>query len=93
MVRLLNTTKYIYTEKLKRMKKIFGIALFVAASFASTAQDITVEEIVDNYLEAIGGREAWSKVNGHKMIASASVQGMDLPIVNQDDYLSNRGAQ
>lgn len=62
------------------MKKIFFATLFVLGATVSNAQDITVENIIDNYIEAIGGREAWSKVEGHRMRASASVQGMDLPV-------------
>lgn len=64
------------------MKRVLVATLFLFGATFSQAQDMTVDEIVDNYIDAIGGREAWSKVNGHKMVASASVQGMDLPIVS-----------
>ena len=62
------------------MKKVLFATLFMFGAVFANAQDVTVEEIIENYIEAIGGREAWSKVEGHKMIATVAVQGMDLPV-------------
>ncbi|MDX2362436.1 MAG: outer membrane lipoprotein-sorting protein [Crocinitomicaceae bacterium] len=62
------------------MKKLVVGALFIASSFFSIAQDITVEEIVGNYIENVGGVDAWNSLEGHKMVASAAMQGMDIPV-------------
>ncbi len=62
------------------MKKIFLSAAIVGASLFSFAQDITVDEILDNYFENTGGRKAWSKLEGHKMSAELDQQGMIIPI-------------
>ena len=43
-----------------------------------TAQ--TADEIINNYFENTGGMEAWSNLQGMKMIASVNAQGMDIPI-------------
>jgi len=62
------------------MKKIFLSAVIMGASLFSFAQDISVDEILDNYFENIGGREAWGELNGHKMSAEVDAQGMTIPV-------------
>ena len=53
--------------------------LFVAGSFTlSSAQ--TVDEIIDTYLETIGGADAWKKVNSMEFAGKSSMQGMDFPV-------------
>ena len=63
------------------MKKTFFIfcSLFLLFSL-QTANAQTVEEIVDNYLENIGGMEQLNAVSSIKMIAKGKAQGMELPI-------------
>lgn len=63
------------------MKPYSSISLLVLAFFfAGTVQAQTVEEVISKHIEAIGGKDAWKKVNTLKMEASLSVQGMDIPI-------------
>jgi hypothetical protein len=51
------------------MKRIFANTLLFSAvifsSFAVKAQ--TADEIIDKYIDAIGGKENWKKVNSIKM--------------------------
>ena len=63
---------------MKKMLILFSALLFIAG--LSTLQAQTAEEIVDNYLEAIGGKEQLSAVSSTKMTAKAKAQGMELPI-------------
>lgn len=58
--------------------KTFFIAVLLLTLAPMTAQ--TADEIIDNYFENTGGSEAWSKLQGMKMIASANAQGMDIPV-------------
>jgi hypothetical protein len=50
----------------------------VCFSQASVAQ--TADEIVANYFENIGGKEAWSKLKGIKMSAKVNQGGMEIPL-------------
>ena len=62
------------------MKWILFTALFITTAFFSQAQEITVEEIVNNYAENTGGRDAWMAVDNMVMTASMTMQGMDFPL-------------
>ena len=62
---------------MKTLKTLF-IALLFIAIVPMTAQ--TADEIINNYFENTGGMEAWSNLQGMKMIASVNAQGMDIPI-------------
>ncbi len=60
------------------MKKIL---LFVIAIVASiTTQGQTVDEILDNYFENIGGKEKLASIKGMKMTAEVNQGGMKIPI-------------
>jgi outer membrane lipoprotein-sorting protein len=60
------------------MKKIL---LFVIAIVASiTTQGQTVDEILDNYFENIGGKEKLASIKGMKMTAEVNQTGMKIPI-------------
>lgn len=56
---------------------VFGLALCLTPF--SNAQ--TAEEIIDNYIENIGGQEAWSKINSMTVIGVGRQQGVDYPFV------------
>jgi len=58
--------------------KLLVLALIVSFSAPITAQ--TADEIVANYLEAIGGEENLLKVQGIKMQGELNAQGMTIPL-------------
>ena len=63
------------------MKSLFTIALIAFISVGSTyGQDVTVDEIVDTYYEAIGGKEAWRKVKTMKITGEGVQMGMKFPV-------------
>jgi hypothetical protein len=72
-------------NKNNNMKKFFVQACFLAAfitgSFAAKAQ--TADEIIDKYLDAIGGKENWKKVTSLKMEGNVEVQGLEIPFTMQ----------
>ena len=59
------------------MKNIIAL-LFTFSFFVASSQQ--VDEIIDGYLETIGGVEAIQKVEGFKIFASANQQGLEIPI-------------
>ncbi|MFT5859952.1 MAG: outer membrane lipoprotein-sorting protein [Flavobacteriaceae bacterium] len=62
------------------MKKILLSIAVMSISAMSMAQDATVESILDTYFENTGGRDAWNALEGYKMTAGVSMQGMDIPL-------------
>ena len=59
-------------------KSLLAITILAATSIASFAQ--SAEEIVTNHLKAIGGEDAWKKVNAIKYAGTMNMQGMEIPI-------------
>lgn len=49
-------------------------------SMSATAQDVTVDEIIDNYFENIGGKDAWREVKSMKMVGEGVQMGMKFPV-------------
>lgn len=68
------------------MKKTLSTLMFVAVA-AFTTQAQTADEIIDNYFEVIGGKEAIANVKSTTMTATIKTQGMELPatMVNTAD--------
>ena len=63
------------------MRKILFAASVAFLGFTSQAQEITADEIVNNYIENTGGAEAWSNLKGHKLVGEATIgQGMTVPV-------------
>ncbi len=60
------------------MKKITLLLFAICTSFTMNAQ--TADEILVTYFENIGGLENLKKVEGMKMIAKISQQGMEIPL-------------
>lgn len=61
------------------MKKTTLIAFAFLLIGNLSAQKITADEIIDNYLENTGGKDNWRALKGMKMIAITNQGGMDLP--------------
>jgi len=61
------------------MKRLFFSLVMLTAVFAANAQ--TAEEIISKHIEAIGGADAWRKVNSIKMEGALQVQGAELLVV------------
>lgn len=62
------------------MKKIiFAIlTLFILSAASVSAQ--SVDEIIDNYFENTGGKDAWKSLESMKMTGTSTMQGMEFPI-------------
>ena len=58
-------------------KKITLLLIATLTSFTLNAQ--SVDEILDNYFENTGGKEAWKEMKSMKMEAMMSMQQMELP--------------
>ena len=59
------------------------LKLFVMLTFCITTSTYaqTAEEIVDTYIENIGGNDAWSKINSMEVKGIGKQQGVDYPFV------------
>src|SRR3989338_1336226 len=62
------------------MKKIALGVLFMLGAWTTNAQKMTAEQIIEKYVETVGGSEAWANLKGQKLLATAAVQGMEFPI-------------
>ncbi len=62
--------------KLKLSLLAFGLIV----SLSSVAQDVTVDEIIDNYFENTGGADAWKELRGVKMQAKVNQGGLEIPL-------------
>lgn len=63
---------------MKTLKLLSALFIFC---FALTVQSQTAEEIVDTFIENIGGNEAWSKIESMQVIGVGRQQGVDYPFV------------
>ena len=62
------------------MKKfLFSIVAIMTIGF-TYAQDLTADQIVNKYIDAIGGKTAWSKVNTIVMKGAIKMQGAELAV-------------
>ena len=61
-----------------KILKTLTIAFLLTAIAPVSAQ--TADEIIGKYLENTGGKTAWEKLQGIKMTATASAQGMEIPV-------------
>ncbi len=71
------------------MKRILFSFLFLAV--AATAMSQTAEEIINKHIEAIGGADAWKKVNSIKMEGTMQVQGAEIAVTQT--VLHGRGSR
>ncbi len=63
------------------MKTLKLLALGLTLCFVFTLNAQTAEEIIENYIENIGGQEAWSKIESMKVTGNGRQQGIDYPFV------------
>jgi len=57
---------------------VFAITLLFAASVGLRAE--TVDEVIAKHIQAIGGADAWKKVDAIRLTGIATAQGADMPI-------------
>lgn len=62
------------------MKTFKALVLVVAIAFALPTTAQTADEIIDNYLETIGGKENLMNIEAMKSTGKINFQGMQLPI-------------
>lgn len=62
------------------MKTINSLLAVLILLIAVPASAQTAEEIVNNYVENIGGKKAWDDVKATKMVASVNQGGMEIPV-------------
>lgn len=62
---------------MKKLTTLFALLLISVAGLQAQAPE--VQTIVDGYMEAIGGAEAWLKLESMEMKGKASMQGMEFP--------------
>lgn len=61
-----------------KILKTLAITFILTAIAPVSAQ--TADEIINNYFENTGGKATWEKLQGVKMTATASAQGMEIPV-------------
>ncbi len=66
---------------MKTISKLLCLAFFAVVGLQAGAQNITVEELLRNYYEAVGGPEQWKNLNSMKFIGSGENMGMNFPVV------------
>ncbi len=65
-------------RKMKRLHLLLAAAFF--ATFSVTAQDVTVDEIVEGYFENTGGKDNWMGLKGFKMTATFRQGDLEFPV-------------
>jgi hypothetical protein len=74
--------RYLVRLKIFTMKSLFVFCFFLMCLvFAQFTQAQTVDEVVDKYLAAIGGKEKIAALKSVKMDGSLNVQGFDISVV------------
>ena len=63
------------------MKTLKILALGLTLSFVTSLNAQKAEEIIDNYIENIGGHEAWSKINSMTITGVGRQQDVDYPFI------------
>jgi len=66
------------------MKKITQLFSILALSFlmvsSVSAQKVSLDEIIDTYLENVGGVENWKAIKNMKITGITAMQGMEFPV-------------
>ncbi|WP_299624710.1 outer membrane lipoprotein-sorting protein [uncultured Tenacibaculum sp.] len=61
------------------MKKLKTLSIALALMFSVSSYAQTADEIINNYIENIGGKEKLEKLKGIQMIGNMKMQGMEIP--------------
>ena len=61
------------------MKKLKTLSIALALLFSAGSYAQTADEIINNYIENIGGKEKLEKLKGIKMVGNMKMQGMEIP--------------
>ncbi len=62
------------------MKKLLVSIIAVTVATFAFAQEKTADEVVNKYVDAVGGKAAWDKVNSMKMNGTIKMQGADIGV-------------
>ena len=62
------------------MRNLSKLSIVIIFFFGISAFAQTQEEIINKHIEAIGGRDAWAKLNSLRMEASMKMQGAEIKI-------------
>jgi outer membrane lipoprotein-sorting protein len=69
---------------MKKLSQFFSILMFSFLTVTATqAQDVSLDNILKNYFENIGGEDAWKKIESMTITGKTSTQGMTMPITIQ----------
>lgn len=69
---------------MKKLTQIFSILMFSFLTITATqAQDASLDDILKNYFENIGGEDAWKKIESITITGKTTAQGMTMPITIQ----------
>lgn len=69
---------------MKKLTQIFSILMFSFLTVTATqAQDVSLDDILKNYFENIGGEDEWKKIKSMTITGQTTAQGMTMPITIQ----------
>ena len=69
---------------MKKLTQIFSILMLSFLTVTATqAQDVSLDDILKNYFENIGGEDEWKKIKSMTITGKTSAQGMTMPITIQ----------
>ena len=61
-------------------RTLLTITMLLAMAVSISAQDVTVDEIIENYFENTGGKDNWKALKGLKMTAKLNQGGLEIPL-------------
>lgn len=66
---------------MKKLTQIFSILMLSFLTVTATqAQDASLDDILKNYFENIGGEEEWKKIKSMSMTGTSAMGGMSFPV-------------
>lgn len=58
---------------------LMALVAFAFLAAAPASAEMTLDEILSNYYDAVGGKDAWDKVENVRQVGSMSMMGMEAP--------------